>query len=101
VPFDGRMLSWSAGPRDSDGVWAPHWYGSVHSSTGFAAYHPPAEPLPARLEPLADQCLPYFERLHRHRLAPGAPASQRPPQKAAGGERENRACDERRGKTGP
>ena len=68
VPFDDRMLSWPAGPRASDGVWAPHWYASVHSSTGFAAYRPPASPLPVRLEPLAERCLPYFERLHRYRL---------------------------------
>jgi hypothetical protein len=31
------MLSWPAGRRDSDGVWAPHWYASVEASTGFAA----------------------------------------------------------------
>jgi hypothetical protein len=68
VPFDGRMLSWPAGPRDSDGVWAPYWYGSVQASTGFAAYRPPAEPLPARLEPLAEYCMPYFLRLHDHRV---------------------------------
>jgi hypothetical protein len=68
VPFDGAMLSWPPGPRDSDGVWAPWWYDSVHASTGFAAYRPPAEPLPARLEPLAERCLPYFERLHQYRL---------------------------------
>ena len=71
VPFDERMLSWPAGPRASDGVWAPHWYASVQSSTGFAAYRPPAEGLPARLEPLAERCMPYFERLHRYRLAAG------------------------------
>jgi hypothetical protein len=69
VPFDERMLSWPTGPRASDGVWAPYWYASVQSSTGFAAYRPPAEGLPARLEPLAERCLPYFERLHRYRLA--------------------------------
>jgi Sulfotransferase domain len=69
VPFDAGMLSWPAGPRDSDGVWAPHWYASVHASTGFAAYRPPAEPLPARLEPLADRCLPYFQRLHQYRIS--------------------------------
>jgi hypothetical protein len=68
VPFDRGMLSWRAGPRDSDGVWAPYWYGSVHASTGFAAYRPPDEPLPARLEPLADRCMPYFLRLHAHRI---------------------------------
>jgi len=69
VPFDGAMLSWPAGPRDSDGVWAPYWYASVRASTGFAAYRPPDEPLPARLEPLADQCMPYFLRLHEYRIS--------------------------------
>ena len=68
VPFDDRMLAWPAGPRDSDGVWAPWWYDSVQSSTGFAAYRPPGAPLPARLEPLADRCLPYFDRLYQYRL---------------------------------
>jgi hypothetical protein len=70
VSFDGRMLAWPAGPRDSDGVWASWWYDSVRSSTGFAAYRPPAAALPARLEPLADRCLPYFDRLYHHRITP-------------------------------
>jgi Sulfotransferase domain len=68
VPFDIRMLAWPPGPRDSDGVWAPYWYDSVWSSTGFVPYRPPAAPLPARLEPLAERCLPYFDRLHRYRI---------------------------------
>ena len=70
VPFDDRMLAWPAGPRDSDGVWAPYWYAGVLASTGFAPYRPPAAALPARLEPLADQCLPYFDRLHQYRITP-------------------------------
>lgn len=35
IPFSQRMLSWPAGRRDSDGVWAPHWYASVEASRGF------------------------------------------------------------------
>ena len=77
VPFDEAMLSWPAGPRDSDGVWAPYWYDSVRASTGFAPYRPPAGPLPARLEPLAERCLPYYSRLHEYRISrlstPGGP----------------------------
>jgi hypothetical protein len=72
VPFDTAMLAWPAGPRDSDGVWAPYWYDSVRSSTGFAPYRPPAA-LPGRLEPLAERCQPYFDRLHRYRLSAGRP----------------------------
>jgi hypothetical protein len=37
IPFDAAMLSWPAGPRPSDGVWAPHWYAAVWESTGFRA----------------------------------------------------------------
>jgi hypothetical protein len=25
IPFSDRMLHWPKGPRDSDGIWAPHW----------------------------------------------------------------------------
>ena len=72
VPFDASMLAWPPGPRDSDGVWAPYWYDGVRSSTGFVPqtpYRPPAAAaLPAHLEPLAEQCQPYFDRLHRYRI---------------------------------
>ncbi len=36
IPFTDRMLSWPPGPRPSDGVWAPHWYAAVWSSTGLS-----------------------------------------------------------------
>eukprot|EP01034_Spumella_vulgaris_P029267 gene29267-36288_t len=36
IPFYEEMLSWPAGPKpDIDGLWASHWYGTVHASTGF------------------------------------------------------------------
>ncbi len=72
VPFDEHMLGWPPGPRDTDGVWAPHWYASVVASTGFTPPRPSAAPLPPRLEPLAERCLPYFEKLRRYRLRPPA-----------------------------
>ena len=36
IPWDSRMLSWKSGLRDSDGIWAKHWYPSVMSTTGFS-----------------------------------------------------------------
>jgi hypothetical protein len=68
IPFTTAMLSWPAGPRDFDGVWAPYWYESVWRSTGFGSYRPPREPLPAMLTGLARRCRPYYERLHARRL---------------------------------
>jgi hypothetical protein len=68
LEFDEAMLSWPAGPRDSDGVWAPHWYDSVLRSTGFARSSAPSEAVPARLLPVLEACLPYYERLAAARL---------------------------------
>ncbi|MGE5133338.1 MAG: HAD family hydrolase [Gemmatimonadota bacterium] len=70
VPFTTAMLSWPAGPRDSDGVWAPHWYAGVWKSTGFGRYQPRSGPLPDRLTALAGRCRPYYDHLHAHRLTP-------------------------------
>jgi hypothetical protein len=69
LPFDPTMLSWPAGPRPTDGVWARYWYGGVWRSTGFGQYRGPgADELPAALEPLARQCQPFYEELGAHRL---------------------------------
>lgn len=65
LPFDESMLSWPAGPRPEDGAWAPHWYASVHRSTGFAPWKPKDEPFPSRLRPLLDEVQPIYEQLSR------------------------------------
>lgn len=63
IQFDEAMLSWKAGARPEDGVWAKYWYHAVHHSTGFAAYRPKTDPFPEHLKPLLVECLPYYERL--------------------------------------
>jgi hypothetical protein len=63
IAFDPAMLSWRAGARPEDGVWAAHWYESVHRSTGFQPYAPKDAPFPRRLEPLLSECAPHYERL--------------------------------------
>ncbi len=69
ISFTEKMLHWPAGPRATDGVWAPYWYASVERSTGFA---PPAEkkraPLREDLKPIAKATRPYYARLATHRL---------------------------------
>jgi hypothetical protein len=64
------MLSWSAGPRASDGIWASHWYGAVNASTGFAPPDPGPPPLPAPLLKIADAARSHYEKLARYRLTP-------------------------------
>ena len=68
LAFEERMLAWPHGPKAEDGVWAPHWYDSVHRSTGFT---PPgaSRPLAERYEPLLRACLPLYESLLAHRIS--------------------------------
>lgn len=69
VPFDPAMLTWRPGPRDSDGVWASHWYHSVIASEGFAKPRVPSE-CPDELSEIVDQCRPFYEQMRVHRLQP-------------------------------
>jgi hypothetical protein len=70
IAYTDAMLSWPAGKRATDGVWAPAWYAAVERSTGFGA--PPAaerEPLTDELQRVADDARPHYEALAAHRLA--------------------------------
>jgi len=68
IEFQESMLAWPPGPRVTDGVWAPHWYGEVEKSTGFRAYQPKLEPIPPQFAQLYEQCAEHYARLYEHRL---------------------------------
>ncbi len=70
VVFDTAMLAWPAGPRDTDGVWAPAWYDKVIQSTGFGAARAEVtfDTLRDDLKPIAAAARPLYERLARHRM---------------------------------
>jgi hypothetical protein len=71
LPFTDKMLSWPAGPKPIDGIWAQGWYGEVHSSTGF---RPPSDTkatvsdIPSDLMHIYDEVLPYYERLRTYSI---------------------------------
>ncbi len=70
IPFDISMLSWPPGRRETDGIWASHWYASVEASTGFG---PPPGPLPqlgAEAAAIADACADDYAHLSRYRIKP-------------------------------
>lgn len=68
IAFTERMLHWPPGPRDSDGVWAPHWYAAVWASTGFEAREARPATLDANGARVVDTCRHAYERLHAARL---------------------------------
>jgi hypothetical protein len=68
VPFTDAMLHWPAGRRDTDGVWAEHWYANVERSTTFEPHIPRREDVPSGLQPLLRECMQYYRQLHDSRL---------------------------------
>ncbi len=63
IPFDAAMLNWSAGPRNEDGIWAKHWYGAVHKSTGFGKENPDMPDLEPQYQFLLDAALPAYDEM--------------------------------------
>ncbi len=66
--FDPGMLRWPAGGRAEDGVWAAHWYGAVHASTGFAGAEGPLPVLEGEAMRIADEAMPYYEAMKARAL---------------------------------
>jgi hypothetical protein len=70
IPWTASMLSWPAGRRATDGVWAPAWYDAVERSTGFG---PPQEETPITLTPhlqrIADEARPHYEALVKWKIS--------------------------------
>jgi hypothetical protein len=68
VEFDRAMLSWPPGLRETDGIWAKHWYDAVATSTSFEPYKPREGIIPDSLREVYESCRECYERLYQHRL---------------------------------
>lgn len=82
IPFRASMLRWRAGPRESDGIWARHWYAAVWQSTGFEAPRRREIRLDGDAARVADASRPLYERLYGQRLRvrdSGSSDPSRPP----------------------
>ena len=68
LDFDPGMLRWPAGQKPYDRAWAPHWYGSVHTSTGFAGPEGPLPELDGELADLVERTMPAYRKLQAEKL---------------------------------
>ncbi len=67
--FDPAMLHWPAGPKPYDGVWAPHWYRSLHETTGFAGAEGPLPDLTGHLAELVERTMPAYQILQEQKIS--------------------------------
>jgi hypothetical protein len=69
VEFTDAMLSWPPGLRETDGIWAKHWYGEVATSTRFRGpARAPSLPVPSRLQEVYARSQECYARLYQYRL---------------------------------
>ena len=68
IPFDPAMLRWAQGGHPADGVWARHWYGAVHASTGFAGPEGDLPKVEWHSKGVFDTAMPHYEALFARRL---------------------------------
>ena len=70
VPFQPAMLSWPAGRRATDGIWAKYWYDKVEKTTSFGPYRPKEEPVSESLRGLISECDDVYSQLREFRIQP-------------------------------
>ena len=68
IPWTPNMLSWPAGGHAADGVWAKHWYGAVHRSSGFDGAEGALPELDTEYTSVIDAALPIYERLAAYKI---------------------------------
>ncbi len=68
LAFDPAMLSWPAGPKPEDGIWARYWYDAVHRSTGFAPWQAKDDELLPNLAPVLDEARRLYDRLRPYAI---------------------------------
>ncbi|MDQ2867458.1 MAG: sulfotransferase [Verrucomicrobiota bacterium] len=68
APFDPAMLAWPPGLRESDGIWAKHWYGEVAKSTGFTRPRGERAKIPERYREIDVRSRVHYDRLAQFRL---------------------------------
>jgi hypothetical protein len=71
LEFCDAMLHWPPGFRDTDGVWAKHWYAKVEHTTTFARYHAKSDRVSESLLGVLAECNKLYERLYPYRITSG------------------------------
>ena len=68
MEFTEDMLSWKAGSRQIDGIWASYWYDNVHKTTSFGQQQTSREIMPRRYRSLLIEAMPYYQSLYEYAI---------------------------------
>ena len=68
IEFSNKMLKWPKGIRDTDGVWASHWYKNVINSDGFKPYNKRDEDLNINHIKLFEESMEHYNYLSSFKI---------------------------------
>ena len=68
IKFSEKMLTWSKGKRDSDGIWEKVWYKNVQSSTNFEKLKKNNQVIPKVHESIYKECLDIYNELNLYKI---------------------------------
>ena len=68
IKFSEKMLTWSKGKRDSDGIWEKVWYKNVQSSTNFEKLKKNNQAIPKVHESIYKECLDIYNELNLYKI---------------------------------
>tara|TARA_A100001011_G_scaffold87598_1_gene92011 strand:- start:39 stop:773 length:735 start_codon:yes stop_codon:yes gene_type:complete len=68
IEFSNKMLKWPKGIRDTDGVWASHWYKNVINSDGFKPYNKRNENLNINQIKLFEESMDHYNYLSSFKI---------------------------------
>lgn len=68
IDYFPQMVEWPKGRRDSDGVWASHWYHSVEQSTSFSPYADKQLSLSESQKKVVEEVSSSFDFLYQKRI---------------------------------
>lgn len=69
ISWDPGMLQWKTGTRETDGIWASHWYNRVVETREFGKPEKNGSPdLTAAEQRIADESRPFYEKLSKYKI---------------------------------
>ena len=68
IDYSDKMLSWEKGYRDTDGIWASHWYDSVVNTTEFIFTPRDNENIPREYQDIYRRSMDIYEELYDYRI---------------------------------
>jgi hypothetical protein len=68
IRFTKKMLSWTRGKRDSDGIWSKVWYKNVEQSYTFASFKEDKKNIPKKYMNIYNEAIKYYDEMNKYSI---------------------------------